>query len=330
MQHKGMIGVVTLIAALVCAGAQGQETDFEGGKDYPELPRVDRTRINGYSFSEYDAGRFVSRFEGRKANVVMPEGKRTRIIYVGQETQSALLIFRNYQKAFSQFGEVDEVYSCQRDECLQELARDIVWATENRIPRSTAYDQHIYGSAGNFKDPMYYYGTVLKGDSQYHVSVFTAVIVSGPDSLMNRPIAHVEILEVEDFEPELVFIDADEMTSQLATQGHIALYGIQFDFDSASIKPASSPVVAEIAKALQAAPKLHVYVVGHSDNEGTLDYNQTLSRQRAGSVVQVLAETHGIDAGRLTAAGVGPVAPVSSNESEEGRALNRRVEIVKR
>lgn len=70
-------------------------------------------------------------------------------------------------------------------------------------------------------------------------------------------------------------------------------------------------------------------VVGHTDDEGTLEYNMKLSSQRANSVVRYLTEEHGIDGSRLISAGVGFLAPVATNESPDGRARNRRVELVK-
>lgn len=80
---------------------------------------------------------------------------------------------------------------------------------------------------------------------------------------------------------------------------------------------------------LQGAPETGVYVVGHTDGVGGLDDNMELSRRRAEAVVEALVG-HGIEAARLTALGVGPAAPVASNATEEGRARNRRVELVVR
>jgi outer membrane protein OmpA-like peptidoglycan-associated protein len=70
-------------------------------------------------------------------------------------------------------------------------------------------------------------------------------------------------------------------------------------------------------------------VAGHTDNVGTYDYNMDLSQRRAKAVVAALAAEHGVEATRLRSVGVGPVAPIASNESEKGRAQNRRVELVK-
>ena len=82
-------------------------------------------------------------------------------------------------------------------------------------------------------------------------------------------------------------------------------------------------------KMLQQDPKMKVYVVGHTDNVGSLNANMELSRQRAGAVVQVLTGKYGVAAARLSPYGDGPYAPVTSNDTEAGRAMNRRVELVK-
>jgi outer membrane protein OmpA-like peptidoglycan-associated protein len=83
-----------------------------------------------------------------------------------------------------------------------------------------------------------------------------------------------------------------------------------------------------MAKALKADPKLKVYIVGHTDSQGKLDYNTGLSQRRAESVARALSSKHGIDAKRMSAKGLASLAPVTTNRTEEGRAKNRRVEMV--
>jgi outer membrane protein OmpA-like peptidoglycan-associated protein len=100
------------------------------------------------------------------------------------------------------------------------------------------------------------------------------------------------------------------------------------DFDRAEIKQESEPALREIARLLRDDPQLSVHVVGHTDNVGDLEYNMDLSRRRADAVVAALAERHGIARTRLTAAGVGPLAPVAPNTTLDGRAKKRRVELV--
>lgn len=120
---------------------------------------------------------------------------------------------------------------------------------------------------------------------------------------------------------------AEWMTDINAT-GHAAVYGIYFDVDKAVVKPESGPALQEIAALLQKNPKLNIHLVGHTDATGLFDRNLKLSEARAGAVVNALVTQHGIAAARLKASGVGPLSPVASNRTEEGRARNRRVELV--
>jgi outer membrane protein OmpA-like peptidoglycan-associated protein len=115
----------------------------------------------------------------------------------------------------------------------------------------------------------------------------------------------------------------------LKSTGHAAVYGIYFDTAKAEIKPESAQAIGEIAKLLKTDPSLRIFVVGHTDNVGTLDANMRLSQARADAVVASLVQAHGIAAARLKAFGSGPYSPVASNDAETGRAKNRRVELVK-
>lgn len=122
----------------------------------------------------------------------------------------------------------------------------------------------------------------------------------------------------------------DQWAGSIRTTGKAAVYGIYFDTGKSDIQPASGPTIAEIAKMLKADVQLELYVVGHTDNVGDFAYNVTLSRSRAAALVAALTGQHGIDAGRLTPFGAGPTSPAAPNADEEGRAKNRRVELVVR
>jgi len=126
-----------------------------------------------------------------------------------------------------------------------------------------------------------------------------------------------------------IVANADAFSNDLRTTGHAAVYGIYFDTGKSEIKSESEQAIGEIAKLLKSDAGLKVYVVGHTDNVGGLEANMKLSQARADAVVQALVRNHGINASRLKAYGDGPYAPVASNDTEEGRAKNRRVELVK-
>ncbi|MCC7174220.1 MAG: OmpA family protein [Bryobacterales bacterium] len=123
-------------------------------------------------------------------------------------------------------------------------------------------------------------------------------------------------------------ISASEMLDALNRDGRIAL-NIQFDTGKSTIKSESAPIIEQMTALLQGNPALNVAVEGHTDNVGSAAANQTLSESRAKAVVAALA-ARGIAAGRMSSAGFGASKPVAPNDTEEGRARNRRVELVKR
>jgi OmpA-OmpF porin, OOP family len=125
-----------------------------------------------------------------------------------------------------------------------------------------------------------------------------------------------------------VVANSEAMSDSIKETGRVAVYGLFFDTGKAELKPESEPALAEIVKMLKADTNLKVYVVGHTDNAGQFAYNVKLSQDRAASVVNVLVNKYGIAAARLTPFGAGPVAPVASNKTDEGKAKNRRVELV--
>ena len=125
-----------------------------------------------------------------------------------------------------------------------------------------------------------------------------------------------------------VTLDADAMAHDLGETGRVAIYGILFDTGKSELKPESGPALIEIAKLFKQNPGLKAYVVGHTDMVADLATNVKLSQARAQAVVNALVSQHGIASARLIAFGDGPYAPVASNKTEEGRAKNRRVELV--
>lgn len=121
---------------------------------------------------------------------------------------------------------------------------------------------------------------------------------------------------------------ANDMFDALNREGHVALY-INFDTGKSTIKSESQKVVDQIAEMMQNNPDLHISVEGHTDTVGDRAKNKALSEDRAKSVVACLVK-QGIDAKRLSAAGFGQDKPTADNKTEEGRAKNRRVELVKK
>jgi len=137
----------------------------------------------------------------------------------------------------------------------------------------------------------------------------------------------IEIIEKEAMKQE-VTADAKFMAEGISSTGHVAIYGIYFAFNKADIKPESESALKEIAKLLAGNLNLKAFIVGHTDNVGGVDFNMKLSQARAGAVLKELTTTYKVNPQRLKAFGVGQLAPVAPNKTEEGRAKNRRVELV--
>lgn len=138
----------------------------------------------------------------------------------------------------------------------------------------------------------------------------------------------LNIVEREIMQQEVV-ADANAMGDDISNTGHVAVYGIYFETGKSDINEKSAEVIVQISTLLKNNSSLKLYVVGHTDNAGSVDDNLKLSKERADAVVNSLTANYGISPDRLKAYGVASLAPVASNDTEEGKAKNRRVELVK-
>lgn len=157
---------------------------------------------------------------------------------------------------------------------------------------------------------------VVKGNAETWASI----------SAQGNGMYKVHVIEKEAMKQE-VTASAELMATGLKGTGHVALYGIYFDTDASQLKPESEPTLAEIAKLLKSEASLKLYVVGHTDGQGAFDHNVKLSHARAAAVVAALAKK-GVIANRMKPFGAGPTSPVAANDTDQGRAKNRRVELV--
>lgn len=137
------------------------------------------------------------------------------------------------------------------------------------------------------------------------------------------------VIEQEAMRQDIV-IDAELIKNKLELDGKIAIYGIYFDTGESIIKEESKPALLEIANYLRDNPTINCWVVGHTDSDGSFEINSKLSLARAKAILEELETTYGVSEQRLFAEGVGPLAPIASNATEDGKKLNRRVELVKK
>jgi outer membrane protein OmpA-like peptidoglycan-associated protein len=306
-----------------------QQADSPGSGDHPMVTRYEDSFIDGYGIEEWDEFRLplgpaVWNEERERVPEVhkMLQGQITRILYRGPAERSTLEIIRNYQDALEEAG-FEVLFSCGSD-CGNNFVHLLYGPMGMRLMNT-----RTSGSAFDLPQDVRYMAAVFgDGERIVHVSLLTA-FDNGFGPLSKQPVTLLEIIESRAMETDMVTVDAEAIGKGIDATGHMAIYGVLFDTDSASIKPESSPVLAEIARLMESRPSLNLLVVGHTDNQGAFEYNMNLSSKRAHSVALYLAEQHGIDSGRLHSAGVGYLAPVATNDTADGRAKNRRVELVK-
>lgn len=149
--------------------------------------------------------------------------------------------------------------------------------------------------------------------------------------------ASVYSTDVKDYQIHSIEVDvmkqevsALDIKGTIASSGKVALYGILFDTGKSEIQASSEKAIGSVASYLKENPDVNVYIVGHTDNTGDYAMNLKLSKERGESVKNYLVIKYGISASRLSGDGAGPICPVTTNDTEEGRTINRRVEIVKK
>jgi OmpA-OmpF porin, OOP family len=301
---------VLLIGLSLLAGsdALAQRGDVAGARDYPGIGRFAGSVITGYLVKDFDAARLQAApfKDGKPVDQRRLEGRVTRIAYRAGAGPSIVEVARNFESQLGKAG-FETLLACDVDAC-------------GGIPFAEALDvlpiPQMWIDGFNYR---YYAGRKAEGGRETYASVL--VSKSNDDVYVQLVVAVVGAIEDK-------MVDAGAMAKGLREKGHIALYGIYFDTDKAVIKPESRPTLDEIAKLLRAQPQLNVVIVGHTDSQGSYDHNMELSRRRAEAVAAELAKAHKIAAARMRTAGVGFLAPVGSNASDDGRALNRRVELV--
>jgi outer membrane protein OmpA-like peptidoglycan-associated protein len=307
-KNLAMLVLIPLLSIMAAASVHAQTRDVAGAKDFPGIGRFGGSVITGYVVKDFDAARMQAAAfkDGQPADARRLEGRVTRIAYRTKPGPSILEVSRNFETQLAKAG-FTTLLACDTD-------------AGGAIPFTEAVDAlpvpQMWVDGFNYH---YYAGRKEDGGREIYASVLV--------SQNNQDItAQLTIAELGAIENKMV--DAAAMAKGLGETGHIALYGIYFDTDKATLKPESRPTLEQIAKLLTTQPQLNVFIVGHTDNQGAYDYNVDLSRRRAEAVAAELARSYRIAPARLRTAGVGFLAPVGSNASDSGRALNRRVELV--
>jgi outer membrane protein OmpA-like peptidoglycan-associated protein len=297
------VGVVTL-SLFVAVPAVAQE-DAENCKDHPLFTRMPNTYINDCKTLQFDMRGFpvgppISSDNNGMTKIVEVEGQIYRISYVLKESvtspPSGLQILRNFENASKKAG----------------------GTIEGSYPGwcKAGYDPERMPQMGNGCMSYGLTAKFVKGEKE----TWLFLQAGADDGSYLITVAEREAMKQE--------VSVTEMADALTKDGFITLY-VNFDTGKSTIKPDSAQTLDDAAAALKLAADLKIEVAGHTDNVGTPDANLKLSQERAQSVMAALVE-RGVPAARLTAKGYGQTTPIADNRTEDGRAKNRRVELVKK
>jgi len=312
---------------LVAVSSITAQNDVPDSEDHQLISRYPGSVIEWYDVQEFDRYKIaVGPVTGYRYidDWLTAEGRVTRIFYTLSGSRSSNEVYLNYLKALKKNGfEIlaDGMFGSRNTK------KDIggrswlqVYFAENSIPPGVPLLTGSSTTGGS----AFVAGKLTKNN----VTVYVAVSLAQYSD--ERVYYMIDIIEEQPVEDEFIFVNADVMKNEIESNGKIALYGIYFDTDKATLKPESEPTFKEIVILLKDNPKLNIYVVGHTDMTGSLAHNMSLSDARSNSVVGELIAKYNINKTRLTAKGVGPLSPVSTNKNKAGQKKNRRVELVEK
>lgn len=257
-------------------------------------------------FIEYNAFTGMDN-AGKQPTGIALEGKVTRLFYDKPRDRSILEVFRNYEAAIAQAG-AEILYTCNQEkmECARRYAGPVLQKYSGIHAISNLKGRYLL--------------------AKMHTGEQTAYIAIA----VGEQFTDIHIVEIRGMDAGLVKLDATALGKGLDVHGYVIVEGIYFDTDKATLKPESEAALTEMAKLLEMRPDLNVYVVGHTDMQGSLEHNRSLSDKRARAVIDALVYSHGVSRERMEGFGVGPLAPHASNRDEGGRSKNRRVVLVAR
>lgn len=321
------LGLVTISPDALSATPQSSPAsaslgpDSAAGSDHPLISRYQGAKLTHRTETEYTEVRLPTGIADANKQVphLLLAGKSTLLHYETSKDQSTLQVFRNYQQALQNAG-FSILFSCEHQSCGNEQ-RKLMWQDNP--------DQHRYkGYLSNSTYASDDYRMLTAHKTVNTQDIYLSVYVLKHNEFSNVDIAH-DIVELSTMQTNRVTIDTAYLQNELSRSGKVVLHGLHFATDSASLLAESDAALAVITDYLKNHPSQQFYVVGHTDNSGSHSHNMQLSKARATSIKQAL-EKQGIASDRLLAEGIGAMSPQQHNASSDGKAANRRVELVLR
>lgn len=287
-------------------------SDIADSHDHRLFPRHPSASIHRYSYSEFEQfrqllGPIVDKgcceLDLEKTRLETMEGSLTQILYRLPPAVTALEVMDSFQHSLKGSG-YDVLFECKDGGCGEYLKFGLL-------------DSPLEVVTG------LRYIAAASADGRIHVSI----AFPGQDTEQYNEF-RLSVLEKRGMENRITVLSPDALKKALDETGKAVLGGIFFQHDSATLMPSSDEALAQVAAMMKNHPRVKIYVVGHTDNIGDLSYNQSLSERRARAVADRLTGKFKVMTERLKGFGVASLAPQASNGTENGRARNRRVELV--
>ncbi|MGY6703177.1 OmpA family protein [Roseinatronobacter sp.] len=337
MRHKILAVTLTCILAVVSFLGQTPpaqaRTAIEGAVAHPMVPLPADGYITRDEFTDFVELEFPASAGDRRSgfeDTVAVEGAYRQIEYtLGDLELSLLRLYRSYLQHFEGNG-FEIIFTGIGEELSNRDGFSFISHESGFLSRtpSTAGDSNAYILARS-PDEQTVLALSFFSRQNARRMMINAVEIEEMELLDLFAPEPEAAPEPEEEQPvELVQQDAAELETGLLQDGRVIVNAILFEFDRAEILPESAQALETVSELMRTRPELKLLVVGHTDGVGSFDYNLRLSVERAQAVVAWLGGQGGIDAGRLRAAGAGPMSPVTTNRTESGRAQNRRVELV--
>lgn len=311
--------------AFAAGAAAAALADKAGGSDHPLISRYQGSLLFNYGSNTFEQVQVP--IGPQKSETV--EGKVYSYFYLAPKDRSPLEVLRNYQQAlegnrFKLLLVCEDAPQCRKLN-YHESARAWTGRTSTFVGGYSATSR--IDDNGNYP-PRVLVARLARAEGDVTVMLTVLPPSSTEVSRGTGGPYFLQVIEAQPMSGGQVQIKADALAKGMAAEGRIALYGLYFDTGKAELKDGSKPQLEEMAALLAQQPALKVFVVGHTDNQGSFDANLALSQRRAEAVVAALVKDHKVDARRLAARGVANLTPVASNGAEAGRSRNRRVELV--
>ena len=314
--------ILATVALMISPNLFAQELkDIAGAEDNPLISRFQGSTIQYYRAVKWD--KYVLPYSKYGDNQPWPwkktlelQGQINRIQYVTSKDNNAAYVYMNYLNALKK-SDWEILYSGSGDDEL---------GTESYSWQHYMFQEGLnlrdkFGSKYGFRGGNYAYiaAKYEDNDTSYYAAIY--IIEQDDETMINQDIIKVK-------NPDVGLVTAKLLTEKIDKKGHLALDGIFFETGKATLTENSVPALKNIAEYINLNKDKKYFIVGHTDNVGDFALNMNLSENRAKAVMNELISKYNVDLNQLKAYGVANLTPMVSNSTEEGKAKNRRVEIV--